>query len=78
MENLSAFISLGVNQGNLRASSLTHTPALIITPALGYLFDRMMGTEKVPEEVQAYKAAHLQLLREQLTPDVSKDDTHKA
>lgn len=78
MEKFSAFVSLGVKQGNLRASPLTHTPALIITPALGYLFDRMMGTEKAPEEVQAYKAAHLQLLREQLTPDVSKDDTHNA
>ncbi len=68
IDQFTAFVERGVAQGNLKVSPLTRTPALIITPALGYLFDRMLGTEKDPAEVQAYKADHLQLLREQLTP----------
>lgn len=69
VEKLQQVVDRGIEQGNLKASAFSRSVGLIVTPALGYMFNRLVGGETSAAAVAAYRAEHIALLREVLTAD---------
>ena len=69
-QRLQILVQKGVVAGTLRNGSLTDSPALIVSPALVFMFDTMVDSDNARQQLENRYQAHARMLREMLTPPV--------